>query len=152
VRWLNIPHQIQSEDSWCLPACVAMVSAYWEQPLYQGDLVRWLKTTTVGTPARNVTLLQAYGFEVVYQEGSYELISEHFQKSIPCILFLRTGNLPYWQRDTPHAVVFAGVEDNQVVLFDPAFSKAPQMVDVDSFMLAWSYADYAVATLMPNPL
>ena len=26
-------------------------------------------------------------------------------QTVPCILFLRTGELPYWQLDTPHAVV-----------------------------------------------
>ncbi len=126
-----------------------MVTAFWEQPLYQGDLARWLKTTVIGTPARNIGLLQPYGFEVTYQEGSYDFLNERLQHGIPCIAFLRTGSLPYWGIDTPHAVVVAGIEGEQAFLFDLAVAAAPQLVDVESFMLAWSYADYTVATLVP---
>lgn len=107
------------------------------------------KTTIIGTPARNIGLLQAYGFDVTYQEGSFDFLSEHLQQGTPCIIFLRTGSLPYWDIDTPHAVILAGLEGEQAVLFDPAFTVAPQMVDVESFMLAWSYADYTVATIVP---
>ena len=149
MSWLNIPHQLQIEHSWCLPACAAMVAAYWEQPLYQGDLARWLKTTAIGTPARNIGRLQGYGFEVAYQEGSFEFLSDSIHNGIPCIIFLRTGSLPYWNVDTPHAVVLAGIEGEQVFLFDPALSQAPQSVGIELFMLAWSYADYTMATIVP---
>jgi len=33
MPWLNVPHLRQDDDGWCLPACVAMVAAYWQQPL-----------------------------------------------------------------------------------------------------------------------
>ena len=51
MPWLNVPHLQQSEAGWCLPACVAMVAAYWKQPLTQADIARWLDTRGVGTPA-----------------------------------------------------------------------------------------------------
>ncbi|MCE7987502.1 MAG: hypothetical protein DYG89_40570 [Caldilinea sp. CFX5] len=44
MLWLNVPHIQQTNDGWCLPACVAMVSAYLEQPLLQEDVARWLNT------------------------------------------------------------------------------------------------------------
>jgi hypothetical protein len=127
-----------------------MVAAYWEQPLYQGDIARWLKTSYIGTPARNISRLNSHGFEVVYQEGSLNFLIASLLSGIPCIIFLRTGSLPYWNTDTPHAVVLTGIEGERIFLFDPVFHDAPQIVDVDAFLLAWSYADYMVATLVPQ--
>ena len=47
MNWLNGPHLRQSEVGWCLPACVAMVAAYWQQPLVQADIARSLDTHNV---------------------------------------------------------------------------------------------------------
>lgn len=146
---LNIPHQTQLKDSWCLPACVAMVSAFYGRPDYQEDFARWLGTTEIGTPARNISRLENRGFRVGYQEGSFQFLSDALQAGTPCIIFLRTGDLPYWIVDTAHAVVLAGIDENQAYLYDPVFSDAPKVVPVDDLMLAWSSFDYAVATLIP---
>jgi len=149
VSLLNIPHQTQLKDSWCLPACVAMVSAYYGRPDYQENFARWLGTTAIGTPARNVIRLESRGFRVIYQEGSFQFLSDALQHDIPCIVFLRTGELPYWTVDTAHAVVLAGFEGEQAYLHDPFFPNTPQTIPVDVLMLAWSAFDYAVATLIP---
>jgi ABC-type bacteriocin/lantibiotic exporter with double-glycine peptidase domain len=122
-----------------------MVSAYWGQPLYQGDIARWLRTSEIGTPARNITNLSSYGFNVVYREGSLQFLVASLQQGVPCITFVQTEDLPYWEVDTAHAVVFAGLEDDTVHLYDPAFPDAPKRVSVEAFMLAWSFFDYAVA-------
>lgn len=147
---LNIPHQTQLKDSWCLPACVAMVSAFYGRPEYQGDLARWLGTTEIGTPARNVNRLESRGFRVVYQEGSLQFLIDALERDTPCIVFLRTGELPYWTLDTAHAVILAGLEGEQAYLYDPVFPDAPKVIPIDALMLAWSSFDYAVATLKPT--
>lgn len=146
---LNIPHQTQIEPSWCLPPCAAMVCAYWGQPLYQGDIARWLRTTGTGTPARNIGRLREHGFNVAYLEGSFELLVNSLGQGIPCIVFIRTGELPYWSVDTAHAVVLAGLDGEQAYVFDPTFADAPKTTTVETFMLAWSFFDYTVATLTP---
>ena len=146
---LNIPHQMQLKVSWCLPACVAMVAAFYEQPIYQEDIAHWLGTTEIGTPARNISRLESRGFKVVYQEGSLQLLSDTLNRGVPCILFLRTGELPYWQVDTAHAVVLAGLRGDQAYLHDPVFVDAPKIASVDALMLAWPWFDYTVATLTP---
>jgi len=38
---LNVPRLRQDKEGWCLPACVAMVAAYWGQPLLQADIANW---------------------------------------------------------------------------------------------------------------
>ena len=135
---LKVPHQTQIEDSWCLPACVAMVCAYWGRPEFQGDIARWLQTTEIGTPARNISRLKDYGFDATYLEGSLQFLSESLQQSIPCILFLRTGELPYWEIDTAHAIVVIGLDDQEIFLNDPFFEDAPKVVPVEEVLLAWS--------------
>ena len=42
MPWLEVPHLQQTEPGWCLPACIATVAAYWQQPLLQADVAEWL--------------------------------------------------------------------------------------------------------------
>jgi hypothetical protein len=66
---------------------------------------------------------------------------------VPAILFVRTGDLPYWNVDTLHAIVLAGIESDRAFVFDPAMEDAPQSVSVDDLMLAWSHFDYTYAVV-----
>lgn len=150
MPWLNVPYLQQTEPSWCLPACVAMVAAYWEQPLYQADVAQWLGTRYIGTPSSNVQRLSRYGFQVVYQTGSAAQLLYWLEQEVPCILFVRTGELSYWQMDTPHAVVLAGLDNENAYLFDPNETDAPVTIPKDELLLAWAYSDYTYAVLMPN--
>lgn len=148
MPWLAIPHQQQDKDGWCLPACVAMVSAYWEQPLLQADVASWLSTRAeIGTPAGRIRRLTQRGFSVIYRAGSMLELQAWLARETPCILFVRTGELPYWKVDTPHALVLAGIEGDNVYLFDPAMDTAPIAASLGDLMLAWSYTDYTYAIL-----
>jgi ABC-type bacteriocin/lantibiotic exporter with double-glycine peptidase domain len=124
-----------------------MVAAYWQQPLVQDDIARWLGTQGIGTPASRVQRLTQYGFEVVYTTGSFDDLTDWLLRKHPCILYVQTGGLSYWQLDIPHAVVLSGLTENQAYLFDPAVETAPMVVDIAGLMLAWSYFDYTYAVL-----
>jgi ABC-type bacteriocin/lantibiotic exporter with double-glycine peptidase domain len=150
MPWLNVPHQQQLDTSWCLPACIAMVSAYWQQPLYQADVARWLGTTDIGTPSSRIRRLNRHGFEVIYGEGSLANLSGWLSQDCPLILFLRTGDLPHWSVDTPHALVLAGIENDTAIVFDPGIDDEPRPTPVDHLMLAWSFFDYTYAMLRPE--
>jgi ABC-type bacteriocin/lantibiotic exporter with double-glycine peptidase domain len=147
MPWLNVPHLSQAKPAWCLPACVAMVAAYWQQPLLQDDVAHWLGTTGVGTPASRVQRLRLRGFEVLYRSGSLPELLAWIARKTPCILFVHTRELPYWTVGTPHAVVLAGLEADTAALFDPAAEPAPVLVPIGDLMLAWSYSDYTYAVL-----
>ena len=147
---LNVPYLQQSKAGWCLPACVAMVAAYWQQPLTQADVARWLETRGVGTPASRIERLAQRGFKVVYRTGSLAELGAWLAQSVPCILFLRTGELPYWQVDTAHAVVLVGLEADLAYLLDPAVETVPVEVSPGDLMLAWSYFEYTYAALIPS--
>lgn len=43
MPWLDVPHVQQADVGWCLPVCVAMVTAYLKQPLLQDDVAEWLE-------------------------------------------------------------------------------------------------------------
>lgn len=91
-----------------------------------------------GTPARNVIRLVVPGIEISYAaKGSLEDIQRCLdRKQIP-ILFVRTGELPYWEDDTAHAVLVVGMEQATILVHDPAFDKAPIPVPIDDLGLAW---------------
>jgi hypothetical protein len=76
MHWLSVPHLPQARPAWCLPACVAMVSAYLEQPLLQDDVANWLGTRGVGTPSSHVQRLSRQGFDVLYGTGSLEAVQQ----------------------------------------------------------------------------
>lgn len=147
MPWLDVPHQQQANPSWCLPACVAMVAAYWQQPLLQADIAHWLGSTAVGVPASRVQRLGSRGFTVIYRTGSLADLESWILKGKPCILFVRTGELTYWQMDTAHAIVLAGFDAEEAILIDPAMTLAAIRVPIGELMLAWSYFDYAYAVL-----
>ena len=91
-----------------------------------------------GTPSRNITRLSVAGIEIGwYERGAVDDLRRAITDSQVSIVFLRTGELPYWDRDTPHALVVVSVEENVVYVNDPAFEKAPVPVPVGDFELAW---------------
>jgi|GEM_PF-3042550 len=100
-------------------------------------------------PASRVQRLTKYGFDVTYSTGSLSDLHTCLAHNVPVIVFVRTGELPYWDVDTPHAVIVAGTEGEQVYLFDPAIDTAPITVNAGDLMLAWSYFDYTYTFLKP---
>ena len=150
MNWLNILHQPQHNPSWCLPACVAMVSAYWGIPTLQADAARWLGTSDIGTPSRRIQRLSNRKYSVVYGEGSLAILAEWLVQGVPLILFVRTGDLPYWDMDTAHAVILAGLDREQATLIDPAIDEVFTAVSVGDLLLAWSHFDYTYAAVRPT--
>ncbi|CAG0931791.1 hypothetical protein TFLX_02279 [Thermoflexales bacterium] len=136
MSWLNVPHLRQVNPSWCLPACIAMVATYWQRPLTQDAVANWLSTSWIGTPSSRIQRLTERGFDVVYRTGSVSELEGWLAQRTPCILFVRTSDLPYWKIDTPHAVILAGVEAESAQIIDPDFDTAPVTVSVDELLLA----------------
>lgn len=149
MPWLNIPHIQQVKAGWCLPACVAMVTASLQQPLLQDDIVRWLGTDDlVGTPSRRVTRLTQQGFNVAYDDfGTIVDLENWLNRQTSPILFVLTNELSYWTINTQHAVVLAGFTGDDAHLFDPAVDTAPITVPTDELLLAWSHFDYTYAAI-----
>jgi hypothetical protein len=102
----------------------------------------------VGTPARNVTRLSVFGVDAQYFEsGTLDNLRRGVETGAVIIVFVRTGELPYWDRDTPHALVIVGIEADIIYVNDPAFEDAPIAMAIGDFMLAWDEFgnQYAIA-------
>lgn len=149
IRSLAVPHLQQNKLAWCLPACTAMISAYWHIPVTQEDMALWLGTGEIGTPSSSVQKLTRHGFHVFYGEGSVESLRDCIGNGTPSILFIRTGELAYWTVDTPHAVVVTGMDEAVAAICDPWLEAGPVEVMIPELLLAWSHFDYVFATLSP---
>ena len=148
-KHLPVPHRIQQADGYCLPACVEMVLAYWGIERNQQDLARQMGTIPdFGTPGSRVLQLSSRQIQVHYSQGDMESIRNALTNDIPPIALVWTGELPYWQSGTTHAVVITGIEGDFLLLNDPVYEQANIRVSVGDFYLAWDEMAnyYAVLT------
>jgi ABC-type bacteriocin/lantibiotic exporter with double-glycine peptidase domain len=147
---LSVPHYRQSHPGACLPACARMVLAYWQHDSSEADLAHLLGTREFGTPAPNIHRLQKLGFSITYESVTLSLIKERLTNRIPPVAFVKTGDLPYWNENTAHALVVVGFDGVAIYVNDPAMIQAPQTVPVDYFLLAWSEFDHRYAVIEPS--
>jgi len=125
-----------------------MVLAHLQQPALHEDIARQIGARPAGVPAFNIRRLAAWGLDVQYGQGSLSELSATLARGNAPIIFLRTSELPYWQEDTPHAVVLVGLDSDSVFLLDPAYEdETPVRVTLGDFLLAWSHFDMVYALI-----
>jgi len=146
---LPVPHRTEAFVGGCLPACCQMALAFWGVSELQATIaVRIGHVEGAGTPARNITRLTGFGVEVEWHDdGTVDALRRAVIDGKVAIVFLRTGELPYWDHDSPHALVVVGVEAETVYVNDPAFENAPIPVPLGDFELAWGEFGYQWATV-----
>ncbi len=150
--YLPVPHLEQTSDGDCLPICAAMILAYLQTPTEPDRLARLFDTQPYGSIASRILRLTEWGYLVAYQSGSLAILKNLLATGVPAIVFVWTGNLPYWSIDTPHAVVVVGIQAENILVNDPAFSRASQSVAIGDFLLAWAEFDYRYATIVRQAL
>jgi len=128
-----------------------MILSYLGDEISEARLARVMGSYWFGTPASNVLHLSSLGYQVTYERISFEQLRTYLAKQVPCVIFVRTGGLPYWDDDVPHAVVVIGIEDTTVYLHDPALDIGPTAVDATAFLLAWADLDNYCATIESPP-
>jgi ABC-type bacteriocin/lantibiotic exporter with double-glycine peptidase domain len=144
---LPVPHHKQSHPGACLPAAARMVLEFLGETASEAELARLLGTQAFGTPAPNLHRLEQMGFSVIYESATLVMLRSHLETGIPCLVFVRTGDLPYWDEDTAHVLVAIGIDDEAIYVNDPAFDVAPQTAPLDYFLLAWSEFDHRLAVI-----
>ncbi len=148
---LNVHLLPQSDRTDCLPACVDMVLAFLGQSVERGWLRQVMGSSDLGTPGFKVLNLRRHGYDVTYAAATDErALIQALVEGVPPIALLRTTHLPYWERETAHAVVIVAMDANHVTLNDPAFPSAPQTVSRNAFMLAWLDFDCLYAVIRPG--
>ncbi len=127
-----------------------MVLAYWQRDISYSALLRLLRIQPYGAPAGNIRLLSALGVRVTYSTTNLGGLKALLDRGLPLVVFVRTGELPYWSYQTDHAVVVVGYDEGHVYVNDPDKSDAPIAVPAGDFELAWLERDYAYALVAPS--
>ncbi len=144
---LPIPHHPQRSDGDCLAACAAMVLGYLNVPVDYDRLLTLLGVKSYGTPGSRLKNLADLGVHVRYAQGTLAELFGYLDRGQPCIVLVRTDQLPYWTCATDHAVLVVGFDEQVVYVNDPAFEQAPQRIPRADFELAWLEFDYRYAVL-----
>ena len=144
---LPVPHQAQADEGECLAACAAMVLHYIGFSISYEDLLRRLRVQWYGAAASNLLSLESLGIEVLFQHGTLAELSKYLAEDSPVIVFVKTGDLPYWDQNLPHAMVVVGLGEVHVYVNDPAFTSAPIPIPRGDFELAWLERDEFYAVL-----
>jgi ABC-type bacteriocin/lantibiotic exporter with double-glycine peptidase domain len=147
---LPVPHHKQSHAGACLPAAARMILEFLGQTVSEAELAHLLGTQAFGTPAPNLHRLEPMGFSVIYESATLATLRSHLETGIPCLVFVRTGDLPYWDEDTAHVLVAIGIDAESIYVNDPAFDEAPHTIPLDYFLLAWSEFDHRCAVIRRN--
>ncbi len=146
--WLPIFHQKQHHQSDCLAACAAMVLDYLKRSVPYERLIELLNITPdLGAPASNIKRLAALNVSVTYGAGTMKELAAHVRQGVPCIAFVDTTHLGYWDETARHAVIVIGLDEGQVYLDDPCFDASPQRVSRLEFELAWDEMDNTCAII-----
>ena len=144
---LPIPHRLQQSDGDCLAACAAMALDYLGVAANYDRLLKVLDVKPYGTPGSRLNNLVSLNVRVCYSQGTLNELLDHLSQERPCIVLVRTNQLPYWTYATDHAVLVVGYDERAVYINDPAFEQAPQHVSLADFELAWLEFDYRYAVI-----
>jgi ABC-type bacteriocin/lantibiotic exporter with double-glycine peptidase domain len=148
LRLLSVEHCRQTERAGCLAACVQMALQHIGIIQSQAQLNRLFGLTPEGTPSSRVQRLGVLGVNVVYASGDETALREAVDRGLPPIIFVDTGDLPYWSIRLRHAVLMVGYDEKNVYLNDPDQSAAPAAASWGDLMLAWSEFDYRYALIL----
>jgi len=145
-QFLKIPHYKQELNNSCLPACIRMVLSFFNITKSEQDIRRLVKIKPAGVNPLNLIHLKNWDIEVNISFSNFDILEDIITQKKPSIALLWTGELDYWDSekyfDYLHAVVVIGIDNENILVNDPAFSKYPQHFPVNNFLEAWSYSQY----------
>ena len=127
-----------------------MVLEFFGYTISEAKLARRLGTQMFGTPAPHLYRLERLGFSVAYESIALVTVRANLEAGIPCLVFVFTGDLPYWNENVAHVMVAVAIDDETIYVNDPAFDTAPQAIPLDYFLLAWSEFDHRCAVIRPK--
>ena len=111
------------------------------------QLLKLLRIKDYGAPAGNIRVLENLGLTVVYSQTGLAGLKAMLQEGHPVIVFVRTGELPYWTYSTDHALLVVGYDESLFYVNDPAQPAGPTSVPAGDFELAWLERDYFYALI-----
>lgn len=154
--WLPVSLVRQRRQADCLVACAKMVFDYLLLPASYEWIRLTLGTTESGTPFSRLQRLQPRAVTVIHDEGNLSALQLYLELGLPIIVDVRTWTLHHWrqrtdiaeeERDTEHAIVVIGADDDNVYVNDPDFAYAPIALGHDEFLAAWQERENRYAVL-----
>jgi ABC-type bacteriocin/lantibiotic exporter with double-glycine peptidase domain len=147
---LPATHYPQRHPADCLATCARMVLEYIGVQVRYNRLLRLLQVdaSEAGASFYQLAQLQSLGVKVNIGDGHMGLVEAHLARQQPLIASVDTRELRYWNGLWRfHAVVVVGIEADTVLLNDPAFVNAPQVVNRTEFESAWLEREYVYASI-----
>lgn len=124
-----------------------MILQYLGKTVDYTQLMQLLKIKAYGAPAGNIRSLTSLNLNVVYSKTDMAGLKTLLEQNYPVIVFVRTGELPYWNYSTDHAIVVAGYDADNIYVNDPDRDEFPITIPYGDFELAWLERDYYYALL-----
>lgn len=149
VHLLPITHYHQQNDGDCLVACAQMVLEYLEIRLAYERLKQILDVDIWGAPHSHIHNLARHipGLVIKRKPGDLPDLLEAIDRGNPPIVFVWTGELPYAEIVSYHAIVLAGYDEEYFYVYDPAQQNAPIQVLQGDVALAWIAHNSHFATI-----
>jgi hypothetical protein len=114
----------------------------------EASLSELLGSYEFGTPASRIQRLARLGYSVEYRTFMLDELAAVLSAGLYPIAFVDAGFLPWADFIGFHAVVVAAIYGNDIELFDPASSVAPQIFAIDGFLAAWQEFDNRAALIV----
>jgi len=155
---LDLPTGRQAFDFDCGAKAIQIVMAYYGLDIAEGQLIEKLKSSSEGTPLKNmIAFAEKQGFQVIAKCGfSLETIKEYIDKKTPVIVLVqawadRYMTLNDWRRDTQdgHYVIVIGYTDSIIVFEDPASFRRTWLTERE-FIARWHDVDPATKTRLEH--
>ncbi|MEZ4866647.1 MAG: hypothetical protein R3C14_35335 [Caldilineaceae bacterium] len=112
-------------------------------------LSRLLDSTEIGTPFSNIDRLDA-ALGLVIERGEWATLTafaSFLEDGLPIIVAVDSDAPDQWPYCQNHAVVVVGFTPAEIYVNNPAVNEAPEIVDVNTFLWAWSRRDYEYAVI-----
>jgi hypothetical protein len=117
-----------------------MVLDYLHRPVPYVRLLSLLGISPIGAPRRNILrLTRLGGLEVIYRTATLSLVAQYLLTGAPV--------MSYWSSTTNHALVVVGMDNENVLVHDPACLRFPISIPHLEFDLAWLNSDNACAVV-----
>ena len=146
---LSVSHRQQQSQADCLVVCAAMLLDGVGKPAPTRTIAAILGTMPFGTPFFHVANLRRLGVNAESRQGSPDSLQALVAGATPAIVWIQTGQLPYWRDNVDHAVVVVDMDETTVRLHDPDLPHGPTAVQRADFELAWLDADEWLAIIKP---
>lgn len=143
----RVPHYKQSKDGACLPACVRMVLATFDDHRPETELAKIMGGYEFGTPASFVTRIEMLKYRVEYRQFELSELRYHLAQGLYPIVFVYAGFLDWADFEGFHALVMTAITDIEIFLLDPALDSGPTPISHDGFLMAWIEFDNLAALI-----